>query len=135
MQSDEQAIRQLVTTWMEATKAGDIDTVLSLMADDVVFLVPGQDPMIGKSAFAAAAKGQAGAEAPRFEGTSEIHEINILEDWAYMWTSLTVVVTSPGGAASMTRAGHTLSVLKKQNGKWLLARDANMLVAVSDLDE
>jgi ketosteroid isomerase-like protein len=36
------------------TKAGDIDTVLSLMAGDVVFLVAGQPPMIGKARFAAA---------------------------------------------------------------------------------
>ena len=35
MQSDEQEIRQLVATWMAATKAGDIETVLSLMAEDV----------------------------------------------------------------------------------------------------
>ena len=55
MQSDEQEIRHLVTTWMTATKAGDIETVLSLMAEDVVFLLPGQPPMTGKSAFAAVA--------------------------------------------------------------------------------
>jgi len=55
MQSDEQEIRQLVATWMTATKAGNIETVLSLMAEDVVFLIPGRPPMIGKSAFAAAA--------------------------------------------------------------------------------
>jgi uncharacterized protein (TIGR02246 family) len=49
MHSDEQEIRQLVATWIAATKAGDIETVLSLMADDVVFLLPGQPPMMGKS--------------------------------------------------------------------------------------
>jgi uncharacterized protein (TIGR02246 family) len=48
MQSDEQEIRQLVATWMAATKAGDIDTVLPLMTEDVVFLLPGRPPMIGK---------------------------------------------------------------------------------------
>jgi hypothetical protein len=37
------------------------------------------------------------------------------------------VVTPPGGTKTMTRAGHTLSILNKQNGKWVLARDANML--------
>jgi uncharacterized protein (TIGR02246 family) len=31
---DERAIRELVQTWMTATKAGDIQTVLSLMTDD-----------------------------------------------------------------------------------------------------
>ena len=131
MQNDEQEIRQLVSTWMAATKAGDVETVLSLMADDVVFLVPGQ-PVMRKADFAVAARAQSGQEAPQFDGTSEIQEIKILGDWAFMWTKLTVVVTPPGGAQSMTRAGYTLSILKKQNGKWVLARDANMLAPVSN---
>ncbi len=36
MSRDEQEIRQLVATWFAATKAGDTDTVLSLMLVDVV---------------------------------------------------------------------------------------------------
>lgn len=40
MQNNEQEIRQLVSTWMAASKAGDVEKVLSLMAEDVVFLVP-----------------------------------------------------------------------------------------------
>jgi uncharacterized protein (TIGR02246 family) len=131
MDNDEREIRQLVATWMTATKAGDTVTVLGLMADDVVFLIAGHPPMLGKAAFAAAAQAQAGREMPKFDGTSEIQEIKVLGDWAFMWTKLTVVVTPPGGAAPMTRAGHTLTVLNKQNGKWLLARDANMLTAVA----
>ena len=51
--SDEQAIRDLVARWLAASKAGDLDTVLSLMADDVLFMVAGQEPF-GKAAFAAA---------------------------------------------------------------------------------
>jgi uncharacterized protein (TIGR02246 family) len=42
MDPDEQAIRDVVSTWMAATKGGDIETVLTLMTDDVVFLAPGQ---------------------------------------------------------------------------------------------
>ena len=30
------------------------------------------------------------------------------------------------------RAGHTLSILNQQNGKWALARDANMLAPVPE---
>src|SRR3954452_10725076 len=108
MKSDEQEIRQLVATWIEATKTGDIDTVLSLMADDVVFLVTGQPPMIGKAAFAAAMRAQSGQGRPKFEGKSEIQEIQVLGDWAYMWTKLKVVIAPPGGSAPITRAGHTL---------------------------
>jgi ketosteroid isomerase-like protein len=42
----------------------------------------------------------------------------------------TVVVTPPGGAQSMTRAGHTLSILRKQGGQWLSVRDAALLAPV-----
>jgi uncharacterized protein (TIGR02246 family) len=125
MSSDEQEIRQLVDRWFEATKAGDVDTVLSLMSDDVVFLVPGRAPM-DKAAFAEGMKAQSADGAPQFDGTSEIREVKVLGDWAYMWTHLTVVFT-PAGGEPARRSGHTLSVLKKVGGRWVLARDANML--------
>lgn len=129
MQDDEHEIRQLVSTWMAASKAGDVEKVLSLMSDDVVFLVHGR-PVMRKADFAAAPQAQAGPDAPQMDGTSEIQEIKILGDWAFLWTNLTVVVTPPDGAPPMTRAGHTLSILQKQNGKWVLARDANLLAPV-----
>ena len=37
MGKDEQAIRNLVATWMEATNAGDVARIVPLMADDVLF--------------------------------------------------------------------------------------------------
>jgi uncharacterized protein (TIGR02246 family) len=128
MQSDEEQIRNLVSTWMAATKAGDVDKVLSLIADDAVFLVAGQPPML-RSDFAALAVAQAGENAPQFDGSSEIQEIKVLGDWAFMWASLTVVATQSNGER-IVRAGHTLTLLKKKNGRWLLARDANMLAPV-----
>jgi uncharacterized protein (TIGR02246 family) len=129
MQDDEQEIRQLVSTWMVASKAGDVKRVLSLMADDVVFLVPGR-PIMRKADFAAAAQAQSGPDAPQFDGSSEIQEIKILGDWAFIWTKLRVVATPPGGGTAVTRAGHTLSILKKESGKWVLTRGANMLSPV-----
>jgi hypothetical protein len=32
----------------------------------------------------------------------------------------------------MRRAGFTLTILRKENGRWLLARDANLLTEVKD---
>ena len=52
MSSDELAIRRLIETWMHCTKTGETSAVLSLITDDVVFMVPGQEPF-GKSEFAA----------------------------------------------------------------------------------
>jgi uncharacterized protein (TIGR02246 family) len=78
---DEAAIRQFVATWMAASKVGDVETVLCLIADDAVFLIPGRDPM-RKDEFAAASRSQSGP-APQFEGRSEIREIQVLGDWAF----------------------------------------------------
>ena len=130
MTADEQEIRELVVTWMSATKAGDIATVLSLMTDDVVFLVAGQAPF-GKAHFAAVMKPAAtGVPMPLIDGRSEIQEIRISGDHAYMWAQLRVEVTPPGGV-TVQRSGHTLSVLRKDGGRWRLARDANLLSPVS----
>ena len=126
MPSDEQQIRELVRTWMTATQEGDVDRVLDLMTDDAVFLTPGRAPM-RKDEFAALSRAQPGQAAPKFEGSSEIQEIQVIGDWAFMWSKLTVTVTPPGAAEPIVRSGHTLSVLCKESGRWLLARDANML--------
>lgn len=53
----EQAIRDLVALWHRATAAGDVETVLNLMAEDVVFLVTGHPPMRGLSSFERALRG------------------------------------------------------------------------------
>jgi uncharacterized protein (TIGR02246 family) len=127
-QDDQQAIRALVAEWMRATKLGDTRAVLDLMTDDVVFLIPGRPPM-DKAAFAAASQPAAGA-APTIEGISDIREIHVEGSTAYLWSHLTVTMTSPDGSPAIRREGHTLTILRKQQGRWLLARDANLLVKV-----
>jgi uncharacterized protein (TIGR02246 family) len=122
MTDDERAIRDLVATWMAASQAGDTETVLSLMADDVVFMVVGQEPF-GKEAFAAASRDMKNV---RLEGTSLIRELQVLGDWAWLRNHLTVTVTPPDGKP-VRRAGDTLTILRKTEGKWLLARDANLM--------
>jgi uncharacterized protein (TIGR02246 family) len=123
MSSDELAIRAVVDTWMSATKNGDLTTVLSLMADDVVFMVPGQEPF-GKEAFAAASSKMADVQ---FDGRHEIKELEVLGDWAYLRNYIDLTVRPAGGAPSH-RAGYTLTIFRKQpDGRWLLSRDANLL--------
>jgi uncharacterized protein (TIGR02246 family) len=126
MENDEQAIRDVIAAWLDATKAGNKQKVLSLMTDDVMFLRPGQPPMRGKSAFA---NTQTGLDDFEINGTSDIREIQVCGDWAYVWTALSVTITPRAGGAAIKRAGHTLSIFKKQNGAWRLHRDANMLAA------
>ena len=121
--TDEQAIRDLVDEWLEASKRGDTATILNLMADDVIFMVAGQKPF-GKEAFAAAARGMMKV---RFEGRSDIEELKVLGNWAYLRNYLEMTMT-PEQGAPVHRAGYTLTILRKQeDGRWVLARDANLV--------
>jgi uncharacterized protein (TIGR02246 family) len=124
MSDDERAIRTLIDTWMNASRNGDTATVLTLMADDVVFMVPGQKPF-GKEAFAAASGGMKNV---LIDGTSDIRELQILGDWAFLRNYLDLTITSPGGAAPVRHSGYTLTILRRElDGRWVLARDANLL--------
>jgi uncharacterized protein (TIGR02246 family) len=123
MSDDERAIRNLIETWMHATQAGDYAKVMSLMADDVVFLVAGQPPF-GRETFVTSAEALKGV---RIDSKSDIQEIVVSGNWAFCRTHLVVAMTPPSGEVSR-RSGHTLSILRKErDGRWLLARDANLL--------
>jgi uncharacterized protein (TIGR02246 family) len=123
MSDDERAIRDLVATWMAASQAGDLETVLGLMADDVVFMVPGREPF-GKQEFAAMSRGMPNV---RIEGSADIRELRVLGDWAWLRNRLEVTATPPGGEP-VRRAGYVLTILRKEpDGRWVLARDANLL--------
>lgn len=128
--SDELAIRRVIAAWMEASRAGDVDKVLSLMTPDAVFLVAGQPPMHGRDGFGASMRGLLATH--RIESDSTVDEVEVCGDLAWCRTTLEVrVVPLAEGGKAMRRAGHTLSIFRRNSeGAWQLARDANMLAPV-----
>jgi uncharacterized protein (TIGR02246 family) len=124
--SDQQSIHELIALWHKATAAGDVDTVLTLMSDEVVFLSAGQPPMRGREAFATALRGLLASRT--IESTFEIHEIVVAGDLAYAWTRLCVRLIPRANGDVEVREGNALSILRKQtDGSWEVTRDANML--------
>lgn len=127
-QNDKQAIRDMVHTWLEASKQGDSATLLTLLADDVVFITPGREPF-GKEAFAVQ---DAGAHASQMkdmnmEAEIDIKEIEVAGPWAWMRSFLKVSFTPKDGDPSKM-SGHILTVLQKQpDGRWVIKRDANFV--------
>ena len=122
MSDDEKAIRSVVEGWMQASRRGDLAAILDLMTDDVVFMVPGREP------FVAAFKGLDGV---KMEGSSEIAELKLLGDWAFIRNHIDITATPPGGSA-IRRSGYTLTLLRREaDGRWRLARDANLLATLS----
>ena len=123
MQNDEEAIRKLVDSWLAASQAGDLATVLTLMADDVIFMVPGKEPF-GKDQFVTDNEKM---KEVKIEAESDIQEIRVLGDWAWMRNFLKVTFTPPGGSETV-KSGHILTILQKRpNGNWVIKRDANLM--------
>jgi uncharacterized protein (TIGR02246 family) len=130
MSTDEQAIREVVARWHRPTAAGDVEAVLKLMAEDVVFLVAGQPPMRGRAVFERGLRGLLGQY--RIESIGEVQEIEVSGDLAYCWSILTVRVVPIAGGNTAVRAGSALSILRRQpSGSWIVVRDANMLSLAS----
>ena len=126
MDRDEQAIRSVIATWMDATAASDLSRVLALMDDDVVFLGPGRPPMRGKDGFAAANRAMEGRA--HVESSADIQEIRVFGEWAYCWNQLTVTIRPLDGGMPTHLSGPALSLFrKKADGAWVIHRDANMI--------
>jgi len=126
MGSDERAIREAHTAWIEAINAGDLERLLTLMTNDVVFLNPGRAPL-GRDGFPT---GFAAAHR-QFEirCISELEEIVVVGEVAYTLCRDSLSVTPRDGGAATELAGHRLTVYRKQPpGRWLLARDAHTLL-------
>ena len=126
MPNDEQLIRDVVVRWQTATAEVDLATVLSLMAEDVAFLTPGQPPMRGREAFAANFK--KATEKFHIKSSADIQEIHVTGDWAYCLTHLSMEMMPVSEGSQLRRSGYTLSVFRKNSdGSWVLYRDANLV--------
>ena len=85
--------------------------------------MPGREPF-GKQTFAANSRSMDGV---KLEGSAHIRELKVLGDWAYLRNFIKITITPPGGE-TVRRSGFTLTILRKEpDGRWLLARDANLV--------
>jgi uncharacterized protein (TIGR02246 family) len=125
---DERAIREVHSAWIDAVNAGDLGRLLTLMADDVVFLNPGQAP-VGRDGFSpgfSTAHQQA-----RINCVSELEDVVVVGEVAYTLSRDSLSVTPHAGGEAMQLAGHRITVYRKQpDGRWLVARDAHTLSPV-----
>ncbi len=128
MESDERKIREVHSTWIDAVNAGDLDRLLTLMADDAVFLNPGQAPF-GRNGFSCAFS--AGHQNGRISCISELEEVVVIGEIAYTRSRDALSVTRRADGEVTQLAGHRITVYRKQpDGRWLLARDAHTLAPV-----
>ncbi|HKX27770.1 MAG TPA: SgcJ/EcaC family oxidoreductase [Blastocatellia bacterium] len=128
MSSDERQIREVHSTWIDAVNAGDLARLLTLMADDVVFLNPGQAPF-DRAGFSA--NFSPAHRKVRISCISELEEVVVVGEVAYTRSRDALSVTPRDGGEARQLAGYRITVYRKQpDGSWLLARDAHTLSPV-----
>jgi uncharacterized protein (TIGR02246 family) len=122
--SDEQAIRDVMARWREHAAKGDVETLLSMLTDDVVFLTPGNAPF-GRKEFEAGFR-QVSSRAA-IATHQDVKEVRVSGDLGYARSHLRVTVTPKDGSRAVVTEGDVLSVFRKDGGSWRIARDANLM--------
>ena len=129
MTSDEREIRTMHSIWIDAVNAGDLARLLTLVAEDVVFLTPGQAPF-GQEGFSS--NFRTAHQQMRICCTSELEEVIVVGEVAYTRCRDSLSVKPRSGGEAIELAGHRITIYRKQaDGLWLLARDAHTLSPVS----
>lgn len=132
MTTDEQAIREFFPAWLQASLDSDKDTLRGMLAEDVIFLTVERPPMIGRDAFFAASGSAPKPSEMKF--VQDIKEVHVNGDWAQTWAHLTVTIVPSDGAPAVRRAGNILTLFRKENGKWVIWRDANLLTIQREME-
>ncbi len=128
MGPDEGAIREVHEAWIDAVNAGELDRLLAMVTDDVVFLNPG-DEGLGRDGFSA--KFSAAHQHLRIRCVSELEEVVVAGEVAYTRSRDSLFVSPLAGGEENRLAGGRMTIYRKQpGGGWLLARDANVLSPV-----
>lgn len=126
MTPDEKSVRDLIARWHRAAAIGDVATILNLIAEDAVFLMPGMPPLRGRKAFEAGFRRSLLTH--RIDSTGHVQEVLVSGGLAYAWTALKVNTTPRAGGETISRSGSALSIFSRQeDGSWVLVRDANLL--------
>lgn len=122
-----------IRLWQDATAAGDVDKLLDLMDEEVIFLVAGHPPMKGREQFAQNLRNI--LQTHHITSSSQIQEIVVQTDLAYTWSYLQVEIIPKQAGQYMKRAGNVLSIWRLQaDGKWRISRDANLLTLETQPD-
>ncbi len=129
MGSNEQEIRTVHSSWMDAVNRGDLARLLRLVADDIVFLGPSQAPF-GRDGFSS--KFLTAHQEMRIRCTSELEEVFVLGEVAYTRSRDALSMTPRSGGNAAEYAGHRITLYRRQSdGRWLLSRDIHTVSAVT----
>src|SRR5260370_34223757 len=123
MASDEREIRTVHSIWIDAVNAGDLARLLTLVAEDVVFLTPGHAPF-GREGFSS--NFRTAHQQMRICCTSELEEVIVVCDVAYTRSRDSLSVTPRAGGEAAQFPPHRMTVHRQPpDGPCLLSLDVH----------
>ncbi len=123
-----QGIAHLRADWNAALQASDVDRLLELVTDDVVFLPPGTPALHGKPAVEALY--QSLFSLYRIEQEASSDELIVAGDWAVDIGHETTRIVPLAEGEPVTLQGKGVAVLRRgSDGHWRFARAINNLDA------
>lgn len=129
MDHDEREIRRVHSLWINAVNAGDLEDLMNLVVEDVVFLAPNQ-PVLGREGFSS--HFTAALQQLQVCCISELEEVVVVGEIAYTRSRDELSVTPRSGGETAHFAGYRVTIYRKQHdGRWLLSRDIHTLSAAT----
>lgn len=120
--ADARAITQLANQYTAACNTGDVAGFIATCADDIVFLPPDDNAVVGADAVAAYIKSG-------FFDPFEVHlsfvfdELNVTGDWAFARGPFELRLTPKPGGEPVVDRGKFIDVFRRQgDGSWRFAR-------------
>ncbi len=109
--------------YVDAINTNDVETIMGILTDDVVFMAPNAPLMEGKAAIRPWVEGYVNAFRSRWIKTTL--EFVVAGDWAFEQYSYESADTPRAGGATLRDTGKGLIIYRlEDDGVWRVARDA-----------
>ena len=118
-------IRRLYTRWFAAMENGDVDGFLRLVTDDVVLKGPAAPAIHGKVSLRRSLEAFHARFTERVDYSVE--EIGMADDWAFARIREEIALRPKTGNERMKLHGMHLSILRREDDEWRIARDVSSL--------
>src|SRR3954451_20510218 len=121
--ASDSSAHQAPEAYVTAINSNNLETLLGVLTDDVVFLSAHEAPMVGKAAVRPWLEGYVKAYKTHWD--KPVQEFVVSGDWAFERYSYTSTDTPIGGGDVVTDTGWGLVLYHHDaDGKWRVARDA-----------
>lgn len=119
----QEAAHRAHDTYLAAINSNDLDTFLTAVTDDIVFIAPNSPVMVGKAEVGPWVGGYFEAVETKWEKTSV--EFVVSGDWAFERYTYKSVDTPRADGEAYTDTGNGINIYRLgDDGVWRVARDA-----------